>query len=200
MSKISVMTDADELQAGDFLEVAQLRDGIWTSKRLDTDNLGGGGGYGVEVAASLIVPPDTTWYTNPGGYALTNLAKLHDGRWSGTSNYAEVGDPSRPHLVMDLQTERVLSHIEWVPYAGDNRAYKGVSWATSLDGVAWDWLLYTDPARVRQNYWGPHVAPATGRTARYVRYTAYGSTLNAYNHLDELMVWELVDPTTLPTP
>ena len=199
MSKISVMTDADELQAGDFLEVAQQRGGIWTSKRLDTDNLGGGGGYGVEVAASLIVPPDTTWYTNPGGNVM-DLAKLHDGRWSGSSNYAEVGSPSSPHLVMDLQTERVLSHIEWVPYTFDNRAYKGVSWATSLDGVAWDWLLYTDPARERQNYWGPHVAPATGRKARYVRYTAYGSTSNSSNHLDELMVWELVDPTTLPTP
>jgi len=71
MSKISVMTDADELQAGDFLEVAQLRDGIWTSKRLDTDNLGGGGGAVQGYLADRAAPLEATvWADEFDGAAL----------------------------------------------------------------------------------------------------------------------------------
>lgn len=156
---------------------------------------GGGGGAGAkdpELASRLIVPPDTTWYSNPDGFSITDPAKLHDGRWSGTSRYASVGNDTNPHLVVDLQTERVLDAIEWVMYTGNDRAYFGVSWATSTDGVTWDWLVFRDPAQPLQNYWGPHRVDARGRTARYVRYTAYGSTANAGNHLDQIMVYELV--------
>lgn len=146
--------------------------------------------------ASLIVPPDETWYSNPTA-TISDPLRLHSGHWSGTGNYAGVGNTANPHLIVDLQYERELSHIEYVQYCGDNRAYYGVSWATSLDGLTWDWLEYRPEGQPVQNYWGPKYVNAIGRIARYVRYTAYGSTSNDGNHLDHIGIFELIDPSEI---
>lgn len=160
---------------------------------------GGGGGIYAAKAASLIIPSANSWYSNANGYAISNPQYMHDGVWGGgvTNIYAGVGDATAPHMILDLQTIRELSHIEFAPYLGDNRKYKGIRLSTSLDNVNWTWLLWTPQTHQWQNYYPLHVVQAQGRTARYVRFSCYGSTANTGNHLEEFRVWALVDPNTI---
>lgn len=147
-------------------------------------------------AERRIIPTSESWYSVPvpGAGGVSNLMRLHDGRWGGTNRYAGTGSVESI-LQVDLQTIRTISRVALYLYAGDDRAYKGIRVSLSVDGV--NWLVIHEPASdaelyQTQYYMWEFRVPWLAQDARYVRVRMCGNTINTGNNIDELLIYELV--------
>ena len=122
----------------------------------------------------------------PGNTVDNNLGT----RWSGSGDGAWIR--------YDLGNARQINVVKIAFYRGNERRYR-FDLQTSNDNVTWTNLIASGQSS------GTTTAEETfdvpDRVARYLRYVGHGSTVNTWNSLTEVSIFQVVCPTpTAPPP